>query len=230
MTKQPKLRGLFAKFILTSYIKVRNLKGFTESVASIATNSEINNLLFRSLINAFAPRPMAKKYYRFNVSDELLEWAEDEDGNWTWKLPETRVEGGVAEMDDITAIDATDEQAKKYIALAGAQKMMEECAELDPPTGWTTDFEAINGYEWAEEGRIAGIIEGFGLKGKPKPLFGNKGEQKDVIFQAGEKLYVYQPDTEDVFRIQGYTDMESRVSAMIDLGYGELKIIDPAYT
>ncbi|KAL9564321.1 hypothetical protein ACKAV7_011512 [Fusarium commune] len=90
---------------------VRNLKGFTESVASIATNSEIINLIFRSLINAFAPKPMAKKYYRFN-------------------LLETRVEGGVAEMDDITAIDATEEQAKKHIALAGAQKMIEESAEV----------------------------------------------------------------------------------------------------
>ncbi|EMT71987.1 acyl transferase/acyl hydrolase/lysophospholipase [Fusarium oxysporum II5] len=109
---------------------VRNLKGFTESVASIATNSEITNLLFRSLINAFAPRPMAKKYYRFNVGDGLPEWTEDDDGNWTWKLLETRVEGGVAEMDDITAIDATEEQAKKYIELAGAQKMIEECAEV----------------------------------------------------------------------------------------------------
>jgi hypothetical protein len=109
---------------------VRNLKGFTESVASIATNSEITNLLFRSLINAFAPRPMAKKYYRFNVGDGLPEWTEDENGNWTWKLLETRAEGGVAEMDDITAIDATEEQAKKYIALAGVQKMIEECAEV----------------------------------------------------------------------------------------------------
>lgn len=73
---------------------------------------------------------MAKKYYRFNVGDGLPEWTEDDDGNWTWKLLETRVEGGVAEMDDITAIDATEEQAKKYIALAGAQKMIEECAEI----------------------------------------------------------------------------------------------------
>lgn len=33
-------------------------------------------------------------------------------------------------MDDITAIDATEEQAKKYLALAGAQKVIEECAEV----------------------------------------------------------------------------------------------------
>ncbi|KAI7759009.1 hypothetical protein LZL87_010004 [Fusarium oxysporum] len=90
---------------------VRNLKGFTEPVAMLATNSKITKLVFRSLINAFAPKPMAKKYCRFN-------------------LLETRVEGGVAEMDDITATDATEDQAKKYVALAGAQKMIEEFAEV----------------------------------------------------------------------------------------------------
>ncbi|KAG7409935.1 Calcium-independent phospholipase A2-gamma [Fusarium oxysporum f. sp. rapae] len=52
---------------------VRNLKGFTEPVAMLATNSKITKLVFRSLINAFAPKPMAKKYCRFNVCDGLPE-------------------------------------------------------------------------------------------------------------------------------------------------------------
>ncbi|KAF5243400.1 hypothetical protein FANTH_8222 [Fusarium anthophilum] len=102
--------------------------------------------------------------------------------------------------------------------------------DIDPPIGWTNDFEAVNGFEWVEEGSIAAIIEGFGLKGKPKPLFGNKGEQKDVIFQAGEKLYIYQPDSEDVLRIKDYTDLESLVFAINDSGYGELNIANPRYS
>lgn len=109
---------------------VQNIKCFTESVASIPTNSEITNLLFSSPINAFAQQPRAKEYYRFNVCDGLPQWTEDEAGNWTWKQLDTRVDGGVAEMHDITAIDATEEQAKKYLALAGAQKVIEECAEV----------------------------------------------------------------------------------------------------
>ncbi|KAF5603853.1 hypothetical protein FPCIR_1128 [Fusarium pseudocircinatum] len=99
--------------------------------------------------------------------------------------------------------------------------------DIDPPSGWTNDFEAIDGFDWADEGRIAEIMDGIGLKGKPKPLFGNTGDQKDVIFQAGEKLYVYQPDTEDVFRLQDYTDIETLVTAMNDIGYGELRVVDP---
>ncbi|KAF5648983.1 hypothetical protein F52700_802 [Fusarium sp. NRRL 52700] len=102
--------------------------------------------------------------------------------------------------------------------------------DIDPPTGWTNDFEAINGFDWAEEGRIAEIIDRIGVKGKPKPLFGNTGEQKDVIFQAGGKLYVYEPDTEDVLRFQDYTDIGSLVSAMNDSGYGELNIVDQRYS
>ncbi|KAG5815682.1 hypothetical protein H9Q74_003385 [Fusarium xylarioides] len=102
--------------------------------------------------------------------------------------------------------------------------------DIDPPTGWTTDFEAINGLEWAEEGRIAETIEGFGLKDKPKPLFGNESGDGEVIFQAGDKLYIYYPGSkEDVFRIKDYTNLESLVSAINDLGFGELKITDPRY-
>lgn len=72
-------------------------------MASIATNSEITNILFRSLINAFAPRAPLKKYWRLNVSDGILEWVKIEEG-YTWQLWGQRVESNIRELDDV-AID-----------------------------------------------------------------------------------------------------------------------------
>ncbi|KAG9498172.1 hypothetical protein J7337_011067 [Fusarium musae] len=102
----------------------------------MATRQEgTNNLapvLFRSYENPLEKSEFAGHQALGGRSGNFsgTHWTEDEAGNWTWKQLETRVEGGVAEMDDITAIDATKEQAKKYIALAGAQKVIEECAEV----------------------------------------------------------------------------------------------------
>ncbi|KAJ4243526.1 hypothetical protein NW757_011165 [Fusarium falciforme] len=106
---------------------VRNVAGFAESIAGIATNSDITNILFRSLINAFAPRPMGKKYWRFNVGDGLPDYVE-EDGVWKWKMLGQRVEEDIGELDDVKAIDRTVTNAEKYILEPGAQKMIEECA------------------------------------------------------------------------------------------------------
>jgi hypothetical protein len=106
----------------------RNFLGFAESVASIATNSEITNILFRSLINAFAPQGMAKKYWRFNVGDGLPDWVK-EDGVWKWKLLAGRKEEKVGDLDDVEAISRTEERARTYLQRPAADKMVAECAE-----------------------------------------------------------------------------------------------------
>ncbi|KAJ6011672.1 hypothetical protein N7451_003084 [Penicillium sp. IBT 35674x] len=47
-----------------------NFKGAMMSFASIATNTESTHLLFRYLVDAFAPSPQVKKYWRLNVAKE----------------------------------------------------------------------------------------------------------------------------------------------------------------
>ncbi|KAM5343873.1 hypothetical protein ACJ41O_012410 [Fusarium nematophilum] len=106
----------------------RNIAGFAASIASVATNSEITNILFRSLINAFAPQPMGKKYWRFNVGDGLPDWVE-EDGVWTWKLLDKRVEEDIGDLDDVKAIPRTEAKVASYLKLPAAQTMVQECAD-----------------------------------------------------------------------------------------------------
>ncbi|CAI4216176.1 unnamed protein product [Parascedosporium putredinis] len=74
------------------------------------------------------PRPMGKKYWRFNVGDGLPDCVE-EDGAWKWKLRGQRVEDKVGELDDVKVIPTTERKAKEYIQHPDAQKMMDECAQ-----------------------------------------------------------------------------------------------------
>lgn len=111
---------------------VRNVLGFAQDMAGIATNTEVTNILFRSLINAFAPHPMAKKYWRFNVGDGLPDWVE-EDGVWQWKLLGERQEENRGGLDDIAAIPVTKRQAEEYLNLQAAKNMVAECAACLKP-------------------------------------------------------------------------------------------------
>lgn len=107
-----------------------NVTGFAASMASIATNTEVTNVLFRSLINAFAPTPNIKKYWRFNVGNGCPDWVPTEDGtSFQWVLRETREEQKLGELDDVAAMTKTIEAAKLYIGQKGAQDMMQECAQ-----------------------------------------------------------------------------------------------------
>ena len=93
----------------------------------IATNSEIVNILFRSLINAFAPQSMAKKYWRFNVGDGFPDWVE-EDGVWKWKLRGERKEEDIGKLDDVAAIKKTEDRANAYLQTSAAAIMVAEAA------------------------------------------------------------------------------------------------------
>lgn len=101
---------------------------FVNGLTGIATNSEIMNIMFRSLLNAFAPRGMAKKYWRFNVGDGLPDWVEGEDGEWRWVLRETREEEELGQLDDVKMIGVTRERAEEYMRLDGFETMVAECA------------------------------------------------------------------------------------------------------
>jgi hypothetical protein len=101
---------------------------FTSGVVGIATNSEVMNILFRSLINAFAPRGMARKYWRFNVGDGLPDWVEGEDGEWRWVLRGEREEKETGALDDVGLIGVTRTRAEEYMRAEGFGVMAKECA------------------------------------------------------------------------------------------------------
>ncbi len=99
-------------------------------MASIATNTEVTNILFRSLINAFAPNPNSQKYWRFNIGDGCPEWVPSEDGTtFQWVNLEKREEMNLGDLDDVKAMEATRKATEDYLKLDGSKKMMSECAK-----------------------------------------------------------------------------------------------------
>jgi hypothetical protein len=76
--------------------------------ASIATNTEIIHVLFRTLVDAFAPKP-GKKYWRLNIGT-LIDDNYDE----------------IGEMDDAKALPALLKVTNKYIV--DKDVMITECA------------------------------------------------------------------------------------------------------
>ncbi|KAK6531861.1 hypothetical protein TWF694_003026 [Orbilia ellipsospora] len=97
--------------------KLLKAKHTLEALASIATNTEITHILFRTLINAFAPKTIAKKYWRLNFGKHIGDW-DEKGGIWEgwaterhyddWKDP-----GG---LDDVKALEALEPIVKKCIA------------------------------------------------------------------------------------------------------------------
>lgn len=106
---------------------VRHPIDFAMGIVDIATNSEIINIMFRSLINAFAPRGMDKKYWRLNVGDGLPDWVEV-DGVWQWKLQAERKEENIGKLDDVSMIDLTKQRAGEYLKLAETGTTLRECS------------------------------------------------------------------------------------------------------
>ncbi|GAB7348910.1 hypothetical protein MBLNU459_g7600t1 [Dothideomycetes sp. NU459] len=101
-----------------------------KSFAGAATNSEIIHVLFRTLINAFAPTAQTKKYWRLNVGQEIPEWKEEKSTGWFVKKKEviTHLDNyeDVIEMDDVAQIQVLEDKTKEYIE---AQKdAIQECA------------------------------------------------------------------------------------------------------
>ncbi|RAK85941.1 FabD/lysophospholipase-like protein [Aspergillus costaricaensis CBS 115574] len=87
-----------------------------KSFASIATNSEISHILFRVLIDAFAPRPMIPKYCRLNVGVAVPAW-EDEKGWGLWKRTEHHLDNykSVPDLDDTKGVKDFVEMTRAYI-------------------------------------------------------------------------------------------------------------------
>lgn len=101
---------------------------FTKALTGIATNSDVVNILFRSLINAFAPRGMAKKYWRFNVGDGLPDWVE-EDGVGRWRLLAKRDEQDLGGLDNVGMIPLTMARVEDYMKEPGFVTLLDECVQ-----------------------------------------------------------------------------------------------------
>ena len=77
--------------------------------ASIVANTEIIHILFRTLINAYAPKAMTKKYWRLNVSEK--------DGE-TYKK--------VGELDDLEALKTFTKMTETYLGTQEVKQMIQE--------------------------------------------------------------------------------------------------------
>ncbi|KAF4555209.1 Hypothetical protein D9617_3g022810 [Elsinoe fawcettii] len=99
-----------------------------KGLAGIATNTQIVHILFKTLLNAFAPLAQDRKYWRLNIGTEIPEHMIDVK-HWPWPTTHEKVLDNykpVGDLDDIAAVKLLVEQAKLYIE---AQKgTIEECA------------------------------------------------------------------------------------------------------
>ncbi|GMG24370.1 unnamed protein product [Aspergillus oryzae] len=83
-----------------------SVKGAITGLGSAITNTELANILFRTLIDAYAPESRRLKYIRLNVGREIEDWPED-------AMEKEHEE--LAEMDSLTQIDGFIERTEQYI-------------------------------------------------------------------------------------------------------------------
>jgi len=109
-----------------------DFKNAMESFADIATNTEDTNILFRALVDAFAPHAQTTKYYRLNVSKALPEPA-DSKGILGWLTQNKTVKGVLnnfedpGSLDDVDAIPRLKEWTIEWIK--AQQDIIKSCSE-----------------------------------------------------------------------------------------------------
>ncbi|KAK6347586.1 hypothetical protein TWF718_005424 [Orbilia javanica] len=98
-----------------------------DTIASAALNTELTHVLFRTLVNAFAPQAREKKYYRFNVGKYIGDWEEKVGSLW-WKETVHHYDdwAAIPELDDVEALKPLMELTEKFIV--ENKKLFEECA------------------------------------------------------------------------------------------------------
>ncbi|KAJ5679821.1 hypothetical protein N7462_008065 [Penicillium macrosclerotiorum] len=102
-----------------------------ESYISVATNSELINIMFRTLIDAFAPQAQERKYWRLNVHKDVLSEKKVVGNGWSnWK---NEIANGTNDYEDPGSLDDVKaalgkltDWTKSYIVQEG--KAIGDCA------------------------------------------------------------------------------------------------------
>ncbi|RVD89309.1 uncharacterized protein DFL_000323 [Arthrobotrys flagrans] len=104
-----------------------NIKATLDSFVSIATNTELTHILFRTLVNAFAPHARGKKYFRLNVGKYIGDWEETEGHLW-WRETVHHYDdwAKVGKLDDVEALKPLMVLAEQYIK--DNETLFGECA------------------------------------------------------------------------------------------------------
>ncbi|KAF3388415.1 Phospholipase A I [Penicillium rolfsii] len=102
-----------------------------ESYISVATNSELMNIMFRTLLDAFAPVVREHKYWRMNVYKDVLTENKVVEGGWlNWKnevVSATNNYESPGDLDDVkAALGKLTDWTKEYIVQE--QTMIADCA------------------------------------------------------------------------------------------------------
>lgn len=102
-----------------------------ESFISVATNSELINIMFRTLLDAFAPVVRERKYWRMNVYKDVLTEGKVVEGGWlNWKKDIVAVTNNYENpgaLDDVkAALGKLTDWTKEYIVQEQAAIM--DCA------------------------------------------------------------------------------------------------------
>ncbi|KAH0370527.1 hypothetical protein KCU65_g2571, partial [Aureobasidium melanogenum] len=99
-------------------VGIKGLMSLPEALASAATNSELTHILFRTLLDAYAPTSVTHKYWRLNVSVEIPAWDEQKSEylglkKYTVKHLDDYEDPGA--LDDLLAVKKLEEMTKGYI-------------------------------------------------------------------------------------------------------------------
>lgn len=102
-----------------------------ESFISVATNSELINIMFRTLLDAFAPVVRERKYWRMNVYKDVLTEGKVVEGGWlNWKKDVVAVTNNYENpgaLDDVNAaLGKLTDWTKEYIVQE--QATIADCA------------------------------------------------------------------------------------------------------
>jgi len=103
--------------------------GIIGALSSVATNTEITHILFRTLINAYAPTPVTDKYWRLNIGKEVAEWDEKKEHYFSADTIEKHLDNyeDPGQMDHVSAlphlVDMTNAYTKAQDTTIG------QCAE-----------------------------------------------------------------------------------------------------